>query len=352
MSERTAPRSILVVRLSSLGDVVLTTPVFACLRRAYPESRVAVLVKAAYVDVFQGNPHVDEVLVFESRGFWGWLKEIRARRFSLYLDLHDTFRSRLWGFFSNADRRARYDKQAWERRRLVWFKRPALSLKNRVTDRYLDALRTLNIPVTESRPRLHISAARRLSPEWERRLGPGLFLGIAPGALHATKRWPAPRFAEAADRLARLMQDREKQAVKILLFGAKSDEPTAREVLCFLRGPAVSLVGETSVQELMLLIQRCSLFLTNDSGAMHVASALEVPTVAVFGPTVREFGFFPTSDNAAVLETNGLPCRPCSLHGGKSCPQGHFRCMEEISVDRVVETGRNLLRRSSLKAAP
>jgi ADP-heptose:LPS heptosyltransferase len=119
-----SPSSVLVVRLSSLGDVILTAPALESIKAAWPGCRVSLLVKDRYADVFAAHPAVDEILSFESRGLWGWLAEFRRRPFDVYVDLHDTWRSRVWGAFGKFSRRTRYDKRAWERRRLVWTKRP------------------------------------------------------------------------------------------------------------------------------------------------------------------------------------------------------------------------------------
>jgi len=329
--------NILVVRLSSLGDVILTTPALAALKEKWPAARLAVLTKRRFADVFLGHPAVDETLIFEDRGLWGWAGAIRRRRFDLYVDLHDTPRSRLWGWLSGSPRRVRLDKQAAARQRLVRTKRPSPALASPVKQRYMDALRPLGIAETAGRPALFVPRAASLSPELARRLGEGPFIGVAPGAAHATKRWPAERFAAAADALA------EKLGAKIIFLGAPSDEGVAREALGVVRAPAQNFVGRTDVKELVLLIARCRLLLTNDSGAMHAASALGVPTVAVFGPTVEAFGFFPEKDTAAVLERPGLYCRPCTLHGGPRCPEGHFRCMTETSVEEAVRAAERFL---------
>lgn len=97
----------------------------------------------------------------------------------------------------------------------------------------------------------------------------------------------------------------------------------------------------------MALLSRAAVLLCNDSGAMHLGAALGVPTVAVFGPTVEAFGFFPSGEKTAVVQNGGLNCRPCALHGGRRCPQKHFRCMTDVTVDRVVGEARRLLRGAS-----
>jgi lipopolysaccharide heptosyltransferase II len=335
------PNKILVIRLSSLGDVVLTLPALAALKAAWPKAHLTFLVKKSFAPVLAGLPHVDEVSEFERRGVWGWAREIRRRRFDLVVDLHDTVRSRFWSMASGADRCVRYDKRAWERRLLVWFKKQSDRLNGDVVDRYAEPLVSLGVPVGDRVPHLPVASGERLPDDLERRLGPGPFIGVAPGALHATKQWPPDRFAHAADQLSRDLN------VPVVLMGSKADIGAVECVLRTLESPAISVAGQTSVRDLMVLLSRCKAVLTNDSGALHVSAALGVPTVAVFGPTVKPFGFFPKGHWTTVVESEGLDCRPCSLHGAKTCPKGHFRCMNDVAVDRVVNVVRGLLNRPS-----
>jgi heptosyltransferase-2 len=331
------PAQILVVRLSSLGDVVLTTPVLAGIKSSWPGARVTVLTKKQFGPVFLGNPHVDEIVVFEDRGVWGWILEIRRRRFDVLVDLHDTIRSRLWSFFSGAAERVRYDKRSAARRRLVWLKKDSPRLLDGIVDRYGESLSPLGISLEDRTPRLYFSPEERLSSAWENRLGTGPFIALAPGALHATKRWFPDRFSEAAHRLSL------QTGYPIVLLGAQADVPAAEAVLRTLPGPVQSLVGKTSLREMMCVLRKCALLISNDSGAMHVGAALGVPTVALFGPTVKAFGFFPTGKGTTVVEVPSLDCRPCSLHGSTRCPEKHFRCMGDISVDQVVAAANELL---------
>ncbi|MBK8575601.1 MAG: glycosyltransferase family 9 protein [Elusimicrobia bacterium] len=328
-------RRVLVIRLSSLGDVVLTAPVLAALKAAWPGCHLTFLTKGAFAPVFSHSPHVNKVLQFEDKGLWGWAREIRQSRFDVIIDLHDTFRSRVWSFLSGAPRTVRYDKRAADRRRLVWTKRVSPRLSGGVVDRYLETLTVLGISSAHRVPQLFLGPEERLPDHLEKRLGPGPFVAIAPGALHPTKRWGPDRFAEAADRLA--------EGKPVILLGAPADAPAAEAVLQTLTSSAQSFVGQTSVREMMLILRRCALLLTNDSGAMHVAAALGVPTVAIFGPTVKPFGFFPVGAWTSAIEAANLDCRPCSVHGSKTCPLKHFRCMKEVTVDQVVKTAQTLL---------
>jgi heptosyltransferase-2 len=333
-SSMTSPH-VLVIRLSSLGDVVLTLPVLMALKAEWPGAHLTFLTKRAFSPVLFNVSSADEIAVFEDKGLWGWAREIRRRRFDVVIDLHDTFRSRLWSFLSGAAQTVRYDKRAADRRRLVWTKRVSTRLAGGVVDRYLETLTSLGVPSAGRIPKLFLSPEERLPERLENRLGAGPFVAIAPGAIHPTKRWLPERFAEAADRLA--------EGRPVILLGAAADIPAAQQVMQTLTSPAQSFVGQTSVREMMLILRRCALLLTNDSGAMHVAAALGVPVVALFGPTVKPFGFFPAGPSTAVVEAEGLDCRPCSVHGSEKCPLNHFRCMKEISVDRVVASAQALL---------
>jgi heptosyltransferase-2 len=320
--------NIVIVRLSSLGDVVLALPVADNLKAAYPRAKVTFLVKEAFAPAVRAGGAVDETACFEERGFWGWAAAIRRRRPALFVDLHDTPRTRLWGILSGAERVLRYDKRALARRALVWFKRSSPHLAGHVVDRYLESLAPLGISCPAREPRL--KAEGSFGREW----GSGPFLGVAPGARHATKRWAPDRFARAAGRLAR------ERNMTVVLFGDIADRPVSRAVAAGLEPPFINVTGETTLAQMIAGIGRCSLFLTNDSGAMHVAAALGVPTAAVFGPTVEAFGFFPRGERAAVAEAPPLPCRPCSLHGLGRCPLGHFQCMGLVEPDHLVEAAR------------
>jgi heptosyltransferase-2 len=145
-----------------------------------------------------------------------------------------------------------------------------------------------------------------------------------------SKRWLAEGFAAVADRVIR------EQGMKVIFFGGSADRATVSQVLGLMQEKAVDWVGQTNLRELIAAIARCQTFLTNDSGPMHIAVACQVPTVAIFGPTTKELGFFPYGSGHIVIEKD-LPCRPCGLHGAKKCPLDHFKCMKQITPDEVYQ---------------
>jgi heptosyltransferase-2 len=148
--------------------------------------------------------------------------------------------------------------------------------------------------------------------------------------MHFTKRWPEERFVE----LTRLLTARGE---RLLLFGGRPDSAVAETIARTAPRGIADLTGRLTLMETAAAMERCRVVIANDSGLMHMATAVRRPVVALFGSTVREFGFFPYNSPAVVLETNGLRCRPCSHIGLPRCPKRHFACMREILPEQVVE---------------
>ena len=167
---------------------------------------------------------------------------------------------------------------------------------------------------------------------------------LHPGSVWKTKRWPAESYARLASRLV------GETGAKVMLVGGAEDSALSAEVARQSGVPVLDWAGKTTLPELIALAPRWSLFVTNDSGPMHVAAAAGVPTLAIFGPTTRELGFFPYGDGHRVIEKD-LACRPCGLHGAKACPEGHFLCMRLISVEEVFQEASRMLRRPAVAAA-
>ena len=156
----------------------------------------------------------------------------------------------------------------------------------------------------------------------------GPLLAVAPGARWPTKRWPVERFAAVAQELAQARQ------AAVVLLGGSEDIALAHELCRRLRVPVLDSTGKLSLLHTAALLQQCHLLLSNDSGLMHMATALRVPVVAIFGPTVQEFGFYPFQARAQVVSAE-LPCRPCSTKGSTRCPRGHHHCMQQVTVAQV-----------------
>jgi heptosyltransferase-2 len=213
-----------------------------------------------------------------------------------------------------------------------------------VAERYLETVSHLGItndgkglelflpPQTDNEIRKHLAslpAGRRV-------------IGMAPSAMHRNKMWPADRFAETAASIA------DEHDGAILLFGSAEDRNLCAEVQRMIKqrcsgAYVLNLAGETSLLQAGALMDRCDVVVTNDSGLMHLAAARKRKIVAIFGPTVKEFGFFPYGTTSTVVEVAGLPCRPCTHIGLERCPKRHFRCMNDISSAAVTGAVRAFL---------
>ena len=157
-----------------------------------------------------------------------------------------------------------------------------------------------------------------------------LILGIAPGSVWQTKKWPKGYFITLLEMLS-------KEKIKIILFGAKDEQPLCQEIIDNSKADALNLAGSLSVLESAALIKKIDLMISNDSAPLHIANAVQTNVLAIFGPTVKRCGCYPFQENDTLIEVE-LYCRPCKKHGGRRCPEKHFRCMRDINPEMVFET--------------
>ncbi len=331
---------ILVIRLSSLGDIVLTFPALELLSRKEPQARIVVLTKRAYAPLVAAHPVVDEVLVLDEtergiRGAWRLARRIRERRFSRVIDLHGTPRSRFIAARSGARRTGRVHSRALARRRLVGaaflrrvLHRPppssagvgevlpavALAMARAVDPRVSE-------PAELPRPALELPAPalRHADELLAATPGAGPLIALCPGSRHATKGWPG------YETLAKSLLDRGHRVAAVL--GPEDEWQGASVPGCaIVRGPLLVLAA---------VLSRAQVAVGNDSGLTHVAAAAGAPVVAVFGPTVPELGFLPVGSHR-VVERHDLNCRPCSVHGSRRCPRGDHACLAELDPALVM----------------
>jgi len=317
---------LLLVRFSSIGDVLLTTPLIRALHARHPDTRLVFVTKAAMAPLVADNPHLAQVVTLapgESiRALAGRLAALGPTR---GLDLHGSLRSAALRALVRCPWRG-YSKRKLARGVLVATKIDLYGRRVPVAERYFEAARGLDVRPDGGPPEFFLAAAaRERAAQWlrERKLD-GLPLAVlAPGAAHFTKRWPEERWTGLAYRL------RERGYGMVAVGGA--EDRAAAEALAPL---AVSAAGACTLQETGALLARARVAITGDTGVMHMATGVGTPVVALFGPTVEQFGFFPYRAKATVLERD-LECRPCSPMGGPRCPMGHHRCLIDIDPAEV-----------------
>ncbi len=330
---------ILAVRFSSIGDVLLTTPLLRAIRQRHPGADLTVVTKQSYAPLLSHNPNVSRVLAATANGGLVRLAaELRAGRYTHLLDLHDSARSRALRLLVPG-RWSTYPKRRLARTVLIHTKRNIYRDSRPVAERYFSAAEGLEV-TPDGRPPDFF-----LAPEAERELADWFAGGtllpdrptvaLAPGAAHATKRWPVEHWRQLVQRLL-------GRSLQVVIVGAVDDAAVAAAIARGTGRGVSNVAGRFGLQGTGALLRRAAAVVSGDTGVMHMATAVGTPVVALFGPTVRPFGFFPYTDRAQVLEL-GLPCRPCSSKGSARCPLGHHRCLRDIGVEAVYQAiGRSL----------
>lgn len=340
------PDKILVIRFSSIGDIVLTGPLLAALDQKMPDAQVDYLTKARFADLVRYNPSINEILTLDQHetaaGLSKVVSEVRSRRYDLVIDLHSSLRSHAVSALSGA-RIIRPDIRHFTRRfALVYL---GLNLFNQVepiAGRYFNGLDACGLNWNGSglseAPWLHVpeEALGRvktlLSEDSSRPI-----LAVAPAAKWNTKTWPAEKFAAVIRKLKE-----NNSNYHVILLGSKEDFDVCERLKSLLDRNATNFAGRLSLMESAAAISISKAMICNDSGLMHIAEALGVPMVTIFGCTTKELGYFPLSKNSEVVEVP-LRCRPCTKNGRQRCPLGHFECMNNISVDMVYQAASKLL---------
>jgi len=341
----------LIIRFSSVGDVVLSSLLVRTLRRRFPDSQIDFLVKAEYAELVRHSPYVSRVIEFPRGGTLRDLLHLRrtlhAVGYDLIVDIHDSLRSRLICFGGGTHVRIRKRKIA--RSILVAFKRDVYRFFGgapSVAHRYLETV--LVYGVVDDGKGLDVFLPVGASTKTDvlfRNAGitrRKLVIGLCPSARHATKIWPAERYADLAINLVR------QRRAAILLLGAREDLERCAQIEEGIRSAlpesqVLNLAGVLTLSETAAGMDRCSLVISNDSGLMHLAVARKRKVLAIFGSTVKQFGFFPFGTLSEVAEHPGLPCRPCSHIGLPECPKGHFKCMQEIGVGDILASAQRFL---------
>jgi heptosyltransferase II len=344
---RTYPfRRILVARTDRIGDVLLSTPVVKCLRDNYPDCFIAMMVAPETASLVRGNPNIDQVIVLDKeekhRSWQGSMQlahELRKENFDLALVLHPTVRVHLLAFFAGIQRRVGFDRkfgflltdQIRHTKQWGW--------KHEV-EYNLDILRYLGVRVTDKNLFMPTDPAAEAWVEGLfKREGIGVgekVMAIHPGASCPSKVWPAERFARVSDILSR------RHGLRVVLIAGPKDGAVSREVVSNMKQPVIDLSGKTSLLETASILKRCALFISNDSGPVHIASSFGVPVVSIFGR--KQAGLSPVrwgpTGRAAFFLHKDAGCIQCLAHNCKR----QFLCLRRITVEDVCALAEEALR--------
>lgn len=335
--------NILIVGVNWLGDTLCMTPAIRAVRRAHPDAFLAILVPPRCRPLLEGNPHVNEVILFDERGadrgpwgLWRFTQRLRRYRFDQALLFHRSLTRTLCVAWAGIPRRI--GSATWKRR---WLLTTAVPLPPKDTQpkaaHFLDVVRAAGIPSDGDSYDLTVSAPDRAAARSLLQTA-GLQPGRPTVAIHAganwrLKRWPEKLFARLGDRLA------EQAGAQVFFVGSADDQPLAARIARRMRHPSTILCGRTTLPQLGALFQQVDVVISNDSGPLHIASAVGARTVGLFGPTSPALTGPPPSPRTRVLfGTIGCPV-PCYRQW---CPVN--LCMRQVTPEQVVEVVREALR--------
>ena len=334
--------TVLVLRFSAIGDVVLTAPAIEALKAAWPDARIVYALKERLAHLVQHNPSVDEVVALRpGEGPLSYARRLRAAQPTVVLDLHGKIRSKILRALIPGVRKVVWHKRDFRDTLPVKLGLRPYHASMLFADRYHAAVEEL-VGRALPRGRLRYFLGPDDVAEAERVLrASGIDLarpifGLSPGANWETKRWPAERFAGLARRAL-------AEGVQVAVQGSEAEAPLGALIAQLAPG-TVDLSGKLDLRALGGFIARCAAFAANDSGPMHIARALGVPTLAFFGST--DPGMFDFTGHQLLFA--GVECSPCSFFGRRRCPRGHFRCMLDLDEDRAFRALQPLLRAGRL----
>ncbi len=318
---------ILVIRFSSIGDIVLTSPILRCIKAQMNHVELHVLTKKEYIDLYVPNPNVNKVHAWGEND-----KEVLLRLknigFDYVIDLHKNLRTaRVRSYLSKKTYTfPKLNVQKWLMVNFKWNLLPNIH----IVDRYFKAVEPLGVKNDKKGLDFYIKIDLKT---FKKRFNTGgKYIVVAIGGKFATKKMPSEKLSEIL----------VEMPLPIVLIGGEEDREEGQKIKAYLPKQNIqNTCGEFSIQESAQAIMEAEVLITHDTGMMHIGSAFDVPIVSIWGSTIPEFGMYPyrpqAPDSYSIHEVKGLSCRPCSKLGYDKCPKGHFKCMMNQDIPAIRE---------------
>jgi heptosyltransferase-2 len=323
-------KKILVIQTAFLGDAILTTPVFRELKKIVPDCKIHALVNKNSVELLKNDPNIDRIIAFDKKNgkFINFIKTVRLikkNRYDEAFSMNISFTSSLLMLLGSIPVRVGPERMnflthpvKFSKKGLHIRKRAVELLKKRYPENAFDD--STKLYLSEKDKENADSIIKNLKYK--------NIIGIAPGSVRGTKRWPEEYFTE----LLKLLSAKK---ISVITLGSRNEKELCDKIIrksgnlyC------ENLAGELSLTESAAVIEKLDLLISNDSAPLHMANAINTPVYAFFGPTVKRFGCYPYREKDKILEVD-LECRPCGTHGGKKCPLDHHNCMKNIKPEFV-----------------
>ena len=327
---------ILIVQLAFLGDVVLSTPVIKGVQDLYPGADIYFLTTPLAKGLLESDPRLTDIITYDKRkrdsglvGTFRFAKKLKSYDFDLTINLHKSYRTAI---LLSLARIANVIAFASARFSFLYRDKVAKLKEGHEVERLMSILSYFS-KAQKSPPelKLYLDGDLKLNNQVKSLIdSKDPYIVLAPGSIWETKRWPVSSYAILAKKIS-------DAGYRIVVTGSRQEKGLADQVTGSLEASqqGSNLAGETSLPELLHVLNSAEALVCNDSMILHAASALKIPTVAVFCSTVPEFGFGPWENKSIVVEKKDLDCRPCSRHGQQACPTGTRACMQGVSVDEV-----------------
>jgi ADP-heptose:LPS heptosyltransferase len=319
---------ILIIRFSSIGDIVLTSPVPRCIKNTHPNAEIHFLTKPQYANLLQFNPHISKVHLLDKSPALKAL-ELKKEGYDYVIDLHNNLRTQVFKSLLGAESQA-FDKVNFEKWLAVNFKQVSVLPNIHIVDRYANTCETLGVSNDNEGLDFFLNPEENVD-KFMSQIAQG-FVAWAVGAQHFTKRFPSEKIVA----VCKLLQ------MKIVLLGGKEDKAESDKISDSLSGQVVNLCGSLSIHQSAMMVKEAKVLVSNDTGLMHIGAAFKKPIISLWGNTIPEFGMSPYYGKYEIkhstFEIQNLSCRPCSKIGFNACPKKHFNCMNQINVAELAQT--------------
>lgn len=338
---------ILLLRFSSMGDIVMTTAMIRCVRKRFPNARIDMVVREDLLDLIAHNPHLTNAIGLPRKqglaGLRKLMRQIDAVGYDLVYDAHRSLRTRLMMPKLKADQKAYHRKHYIRRNWALTFKYPRMNDHSRMLERFIRPLEPFGVQYDGGGPEVFLDSAWEAS--WRLKVNPvnestGLTVGIVPSAQWEGKRWPLKSFRALLETLV------THTAHQIVLFGGPGDSFVSKLIANLPTNRILNTQGKLTLGESMAALNIVDVVIANDTGLMHVADALNIPSVLIMGPTSAELGCLPFHPQSQILE-HALWCRPCSKNGQAPCIRGNRLCLTQTTVGDVFEATLKVIRENT-----
>ena len=305
----------LILRFSSIGDIVLTTPVIRCLKLQYPNAEVHFATKQQFKVLVENNPHIDKFFLLE-KSLNAFITALQSEHYDYVIDLHNNLRTSIIKLRLGKESFS-FDKLNFQKWLLVNFKINRMPDVH-IVDRYLKTIESLGVKNDNQGLDYFI-------PERDFVKIKDNFVAYAIGGQHFTKKMPTHKIIEICKNIHS----------NIILLGGKEDFETGEEIQKSVGKKIINACGKYNLNQSASLLQQAEYVISHDTGLMHIAAAFKKRVISIWGNTVPAFGMYPYLTDYQVVENKNLSCRPCSKIGYAKCPKGHFKCMEEIEISKI-----------------